>query len=166
MYKETIGEKIQRLRREKNLTQGDIAEELNVSSQAVSKWENDIAYPDITLLLHLSKLLGVSVDYLLGEEKREVRYNPEKSKTNIDDLVLKIKVIDGKDKVSVNVPLALLKVFKDSREGMNNIKIGSSEISHENIDFDQLIKLAENGVLGKLVEIEGEDGETVEIYVE
>ena len=47
---ETFGERFQRLRKEKGLTQDKIAEAVNVSSQAVSKWENDINMPDITLL--------------------------------------------------------------------------------------------------------------------
>ena len=63
---ETLGRRIARLRLAKTATQERLAKELNVSPQAVSKWENDINYPDISLLADLARFLGVSVDELLS----------------------------------------------------------------------------------------------------
>ena len=63
---ETLGRRIARLRLVKTATQERLAKELNVSPQAVSKWENDINYPDISLLPDLARFLGVSVDELLS----------------------------------------------------------------------------------------------------
>ena len=63
---ETFGRRIARLRLAKTATQERLAKELNVSPQAVSKWENDINYPDISLLPDLARFLGVSVDELLS----------------------------------------------------------------------------------------------------
>ncbi len=63
---ETLGRRIARLRLAKTATQERLAKELNVSPQAVSKWENDINYPDILLLPDLARFLGVSVDELLS----------------------------------------------------------------------------------------------------
>ena len=63
---ETLGRRIARLRLAKTATQERLAKELNVSPQAVSKWENDINYPDISLLPDLARFLGVSVDELLS----------------------------------------------------------------------------------------------------
>ena len=63
---ETLGRRIARLRLSKTATQERLAKELNVSPQAVSKWENDINYPDISLLPDLARFLGVSVDELLS----------------------------------------------------------------------------------------------------
>ena len=62
---ETLGRRIARLRLTKAATQERLARELNVSPQAVSKWENDINYPDISLLPQLAQFLGVSIDELL-----------------------------------------------------------------------------------------------------
>ena len=62
----TLGRRIARLRLAKTATQERLAKELNVSPQAVSKWENDINYPDISLLPDLARFLGVSVDELLS----------------------------------------------------------------------------------------------------
>ena len=63
---ETLGRRIARLRLAKTATQERLAKELNVSPQAVSKWEADINYPDISLLPDLARFLGVSVDELLS----------------------------------------------------------------------------------------------------
>ena len=68
---ETIGQRIQRLRKEKGLTQEQLASKITISPQAVSKWENDASYPDITLLIQLADILGITVDELLGKEKEE-----------------------------------------------------------------------------------------------
>ena len=67
--KETFGQKITRLRKSKGLTQEDIAKNITISPQAVSKWENDISTPDIYITKKLASILGVSVDDLLDEEK-------------------------------------------------------------------------------------------------
>ena len=61
----TLGQKIQRLRKEKRLTQEQLAERLHVSRQAVSRWELDEVLPDTQNLLPLKGALGVSLDILL-----------------------------------------------------------------------------------------------------
>ncbi len=66
----TLSETIKRLRREKNLTQEDLADALGVTAQAVSKWETDVSCPDITLLPLLAVTLGVSLDTLFGMDDR------------------------------------------------------------------------------------------------
>lgn len=64
----TFGEKIQKLRKESGLSQEELADQLNVSRQAVSKWERDSGYPETEKIVRMSKLFHVSLDYLLGEE--------------------------------------------------------------------------------------------------
>lgn len=61
-----FGETLKALRKEKNLTQENLANFLGVSFQAVSKWERNESYPDITMLPSIASLFGVSVDKLLG----------------------------------------------------------------------------------------------------
>ena len=65
MDKDKAAAFIEEKRKEKGLTQQQVAEALHVTRQAVSKWENDVSYPDITLLKPLSRAFGVSVDELL-----------------------------------------------------------------------------------------------------
>lgn len=64
----TLAEKLQNLRKAAGLSQEQLAERLNVTRQAVSKWETGEGKPDIDNLLPLAKLLGTTVDYLLDEE--------------------------------------------------------------------------------------------------
>lgn len=63
---ETIGKRIMALRKGMGLTQEQMAEKLGISAQAVSKWENDVSCPDISMLPALASLFNVSVDDLLG----------------------------------------------------------------------------------------------------
>jgi len=63
---ETMGSIIMRLRKEKGLTQEQLANELGISFQAVSKWENELSSPDISALPLLADLFGVSIDALFG----------------------------------------------------------------------------------------------------
>lgn len=65
----SLGEKIYKLRTEKNLSQGDLAEKLEVSRQSISKWENNSAVPDLEKIIKLSEIFEVSLDELVkGEE--------------------------------------------------------------------------------------------------
>lgn len=61
-----IGENIKRLRREKDITQEQLAEMLNISCAAVSKWEHGDTYPDITMIFPIAHFFGVSTDELMG----------------------------------------------------------------------------------------------------
>lgn len=63
-----LAEKILTLRKQKGLSQEELAEKLNVSRQAVSRWEMGTALPDASNILQLSKLFEVSTDYLLNED--------------------------------------------------------------------------------------------------
>ena len=63
---EQIGTKIQTLRKNKNITQAQLAEALSVSSQSVSKWENHLSLPDISLLPIIARFFGATMDELFG----------------------------------------------------------------------------------------------------
>ena len=60
-----LGQKIADLRKKNNLSQESLAEKMNVSRQAVSKWESEQSIPDIEKIVNLSELFGVTTDYLL-----------------------------------------------------------------------------------------------------
>lgn len=64
-----IGEKINELRRKRQLTQEEVAAHLGISFQAISKWERGEGYPDITMLPTIANYFGISVDELIGMEK-------------------------------------------------------------------------------------------------
>ena len=63
---ETMGQIIRRLRKERNLTQEELAEQLNITYQAVSRWENDTGMPDISQIVPLATVFGVTTDVLFN----------------------------------------------------------------------------------------------------
>ena len=75
----TFAEIIVKLRKEKNLTQQDIANKLHITDKAVSKWERGLSYPDITSISKLANILGVESSYLIDLCKSEE--NPYLNKT-------------------------------------------------------------------------------------
>lgn len=163
---ETLGARLARLRREKKMTQDEVAEKLNVSPQAVSKWENDQSCPDILLLPQIAALFGVTTDILLKGEEPEptVRLLPPEERRSFDKMMLRINVnsADG-DIVRVNLPMPLIKVAMEI--GMKIPGVENKEIL-QNIDMNQIIALVEQGLIGRLVEVQSADGDTVEVVVE
>lgn len=164
---ETIGNRIAKFRKEKNKTQEELANLLGVSSQAVSKWENDASCPDISLLPQLCEVLGITADELLTGKNNEVRMVPPEQRKPFDQLVMRVKVNSaGGDKVRVNLPMPMIKVCMEI--GMNmlpNMGGDQAEI-FKNVDMSKLVQMVELGMIGKLVEIESADGDTMEILVE
>ena len=67
--KNTFGSMIASLRKENGMTQLELAEKMNVTDKAVSKWERDLAFPDVQTLPKLAELFGCSVDELLGRDR-------------------------------------------------------------------------------------------------
>ena len=86
MEKQTLGQKIAELRKAKNLTQLELATQLNITDKAVSKWERDISCPDINTFPKLAEILGVSVDELLQASTAPKENSKEK---DVIDMVLK-----------------------------------------------------------------------------
>lgn len=161
----TIGSRIAQKRKALGLTQETLAAQLGISSQAISKWENDISYPDISLLPALAKILNCTTDELLSGKTDEVRLVPEPQRKNPDELVLRIKVMSAQgDKVRVNLPFRLMKAL--SGTGIDIAAQYSGMDALKGIDLEQILELVENGTVGKIVEVESAQGDTVEIVVE
>lgn len=163
----TLGKRIAALRREKALTQEELAEKLGVSPQAISKWENDQTCPDISLLPLLANLFDITVDELLTGNKENgvaVRMLSEGERKPIEDLVLRIVIQSAdNDKVRVNLPMTLIKIAIES--GFSISQISDNE-ALKNIDFVKIFGLVEKGAIGNLFEIESADGDKVQIFVE
>lgn len=60
----SIGERITELRKQQNISQGQLAQALDVTRQAVSKWENDLSVPDALKMIHLAEVLDTDIEYL------------------------------------------------------------------------------------------------------
>ena len=100
MEKHSVGQTIAALRKKKGWTQVELAEKLQVSDKAVSKWEKDDSYPSIEFLPVLASLFGVTIDYLItGAMKSEkvVANTPKKVKEVIlaDDPRIKAAIHNG-----------------------------------------------------------------------
>lgn len=158
---ETLGTRLVELRKKYNFTQADIGEKLNVSVQAVSKWENDLSLPDYDYLIKLADLFNTSIDELLGRKKEIVRKEENKDKNKLL-FKISIKSADG-DTVNVNLPLSVIKVLVENNSNTNII---SGNESLKNIDFASLLSLAEQGVIGEIVNISSADGDIIKIVVE
>ena len=161
---ETFGQRFTRFRKQRNLTQEELGERIGLSGQAVSKWENDASMPDISLLVQLSEILGVSLDELLGKEVPATKIVPVEERKNTDDMVLRIRVdsVEG-DKVTVNLPIAIVKM--GIMLGVTMPQINGNK-ALEGIDFEEVIKLVDAGLVGELVTVESVEGDHVRIYVE
>ena len=69
LMKKTLGTMIAELRKQHGMTQLELAEKMNVTDKAVSKWERDLSCPDINSLPNLAEILGVSVEELMQTKK-------------------------------------------------------------------------------------------------
>lgn len=162
----TLGQNIATFRKEKNITQEALAEICGVSSQAVSKWENDISCPDITLLKTIARTFGISVDELMDDGEGPVTRLSEQTSTSNKMLRIRVLSADG-DKVNVNLPLALIELFLSNEGIASGISFGGNmDEAFKKIDFKQIYNLVSLGVMGKLVEVNSADGDIVEVWVE
>lgn len=164
----SLGKKIAELRKSCGMTQEALAEKMGVSAQAVSKWENDLSCPDVMSLRPLADLFGVTVDELLApEEISRAEVLPEEKRKNVDDMMLRIYVNDKEDKVKLNIPILLIKAFMGEDGKLSDgINMNFGRKSLNGIDFQSIITAASMGTVGKLLEVESDDGTTVDIYIE
>ncbi len=108
----TIGQNIAYFRKQKQLTQEELAEKMSVTAQAISKWECDASYPDITVINSLAKVLGISVDSIFNGSK-EVPEMKETTPEKLDRRILRVHVQvntdsneDGDTTVITRIPVA------------------------------------------------------------
>ena len=110
----SIGETIATLRKEKGMTQSQLAEKMNVTDKAVSKWERDLSCPDINSISKLADIFGISVEELLKAKKSE--YAGSKIK-DLFNLILKavavamgvaVIVLNILDKIDIKTSIILL----------------------------------------------------------
>ena len=165
---QTLGKRIAMLRKQKGFKQEALASALEVSPQAVSKWENDQTCPDISLLPKLAQLVEVSVDELLSGEKNELartaKVLPPEERKDLKDMMLRIVVDSGDgDHVRINIPMTLVQVALDMGMEMPQVN-GNTAL--KNLDLAQIVELVRQGAIGYLMEVESSDGDVVRIYVE
>ncbi len=161
----TIGKKLYDLRKQSGFTQDYVAEKLGVSAQAVSKWENDIACPDIMTLPNIAEIYGITIDELFKNEEVQSNVKYEKTeKINENELVLRVYVdtIHGDD-IKVNLPYLLIKEFINVGKDISSVFTG---IDLSGVNFESIFKMVEMGVLGEIVNVKTQNGDIVRVVVE
>lgn len=158
----TLGERLASARKNKGLTQDELANHLDVTPQAISKWENNLSCPDILLLPKISELLGIGIEELLtGSGKKEAAV-----KTPVTDnskLKLKINISPiNKKPTKITVPVALVKRIARIGNGISGI-IGGDTISSS--QMEEILSLAEEGATGEILNIEADDGTVIKIEI-
>ena len=170
----TLGNKIAELRKLKQMTQEDLAAQFNVSSQAVSKWENDLSIPDVTLLIQIADFFEVSLDDLLRQQetKKVVQLVPEEIRKPIEKLMFKLIVSSIGNEVLINLPMKLIKTCVEIGLAFptDKYRIGVDDfnvVQALNINqLKQILELVDSGCIGTLMEIDTEKGDHIKIVVE
>lgn len=164
----TFGEKLNYLRKKAVLTQDEVAKQLGISPQAVSKWENDLSCPDIMLLPEIARLYGITVDALLAQgipDFSQVGGGAEKTQEKPTELAAEEKENTKQQKVIAEKEKESDAARKgaDSRSGITYLKVKVISQNGDNVNvklpvsllgsFKGLMKnlnIAGNGVRGSI----------------
>ena len=129
MDPEKFGAFVALCRKEKNMTQLELAQELKVTDKAVSRWERGKGFPDISLLVPLAEALDITVLKLMNSERREKRME-DFSEENIKDMVIHVAAIEKKNQRDdrlitwIPVPVALITAFLTRFTGHGSLLAG------------------------------------------
>lgn len=192
---ESIGRRIAQRRLAKGMTQERLAREMGVSAQAVSKWENDLNYPDVTLLAPLARLLETTVDELLtgatpsadvsasagtpaeGAADAPAASEPaaaaspaaadptSRPSTASKNAWVHIQVTGGREGDNVDVSIPLSIVKFAANVALAQPAIANNS-ALEGFDLEAILRAIEEGELGTIVDVTDHDeGERVRIWV-
>lgn len=129
MDPEKFGAFVALCRKEKNMTQLELAQELKVTDKAVSRWERGKGFPDISLLVPLAEALDITVLELMNSERREKRME-DFSEESIKDMVIHVAAIEKKNQRDdrlitwIPVPVALITAFLTRFTGHGSLLTG------------------------------------------
>ena len=156
----TLGRRIQALRKEQALTQDALAEQMGVTPQAVSKWENDQSCPDIMSLPTLARILNTTVDALLTGQSASSAAIPAPAKRPEELIVrLAFHAEDG-TRIGLNLPFTVFRLGTmydlitftvQTNEGEQDAEQIAKTLA--GVDFKHIVRLIESGVSGTLVDI-------------
>lgn len=158
-----IGSNIAALRKEKGITQEELANALGVSAQAVSKWENNSSCPDVSLLTVIADYFGVTVDALLRSGAEEItRADPPSTDDNVAavrggkrNVSIKVTQPNGKE-TNVKVPFGVVKMGL----GVGNVFGLQRDVA------DKIGALLDDPAAADILSVDGENGEHVTISIE
>ena len=123
MTNKSMGEIISTFRKEKGMTQKELADMLNITDKAVSKWERDISYPDTQTIPKLAEIFDVSIEELMNA--KTTRATGHKGATYLVDIILKAIPLA----MGVSVVVTFLLGELDAKSGFTMLGIGLSCVS-------------------------------------
>ena len=149
----TIGQNIAYFRKQKKMTQEELAEKMAVTAQAVSKWECDTSYPDITAIQTLSKVLGVTPTELINgmEYSAEIKDAPQEI---IDRRIVCIEVQVDETKIVTRFPVPGVK--KAMENGTLKSLVGEDTYSQ----VVSILEMIDAGITGRLVDVKSPEAHT------
>ena len=115
-----IGKFISIKRKEKNLTQQELAEKLNITDRAISKWENGFCLPDVGTMPKLCEILGITINDLFSGEIVDMRDNEKKWEENLLDMA-KIKEQRDKELLSMEIFIGIIIGGTGVRQGLTPV---------------------------------------------
>ena len=122
MDQKKIGSFLKELRKEKKLTQEQLAEVLGVSNRSISRWENGVSLPDFDLVIELSRYFSVSIEeFLDGEKKAEMSDQKTDSKT--EQTLLKVAGYEGAGKKQFSGRICILVCFAIAAFGIYSLLV-------------------------------------------
>ena len=148
----TMGEIIKELRKQRKLTQEELAEQIGVTPQAVSRWERNVGYPDVTQMVPLAKSFGVSTDEIFGanfssDEEHVNEYielaMKEIGNNNLERAIEILKEAQGRFPKSYLIKVKLASALS-SRNSKNVLRAGFGRV---NVNSMMGIKLRGNGLI-------------------
>lgn len=160
----TIGSRIAQARKAKGYTQEEFSQMLDVTAQAVSKWENDASCPDIQLLPKIADILDMTTDEILTGKATEHKKASAKAAVDTSKLKININVVKpGQNPVNVSLPFVMIKNFAKIGNGISGI-MGNGAL--EGVKLDEILTLVENGATGEILNVVSDDNTVVSITIE
>ncbi len=160
----TIGSRIAKARKAKGYTQEEFSQLLDVTAQAVSKWENDVSCPDIQLLPKIAEILDMTTDEILTGKVTDQKKTSTKATVDTSKLKININVArPGQNPVNISLPFVMIKNFAKIGNGISGI-MGNGAL--EGVKLDEILTLVENGATGEILNVVSDDNTVVTINIE
>lgn len=121
-----IGNNIQRLRKENNYSQEQLAEMMNVARQTISKWELSQTYPDINEAIMLSKIFRVSLDELTGNDNKNILIQKVSNTERLAGTIIKLLKVFGISLLVLFVLIIIIMILRKYYEASPDLMVADS----------------------------------------
>jgi len=142
-----IADNLKRLRKERKLTQEDLAKFIGVSFQVISKWECGDSYPDVTMLPVLAKFFNITVDELIGAEEENTKTDEKVLKMTIEELDFLVRTYNCLKRAGILTVEDIISKTEEDMIKVRNLGKNSFEEIIEKLNSFGLILKKEKGLI-------------------